>query len=52
MWPPLCAGVALVAYHPIGKPTHRKEGQPVAIKEGAILRIAERLGCTAAQARH
>ena len=42
-------GVALVAYHPIGKPTHRKEGQPVAIQEPAIKEIAERLGGTPAQ---
>ena len=23
-------GIRLVAYHPLGKPTHRKEGEPVA----------------------
>jgi alcohol dehydrogenase (NADP+) len=41
-------GVAFVAYHPIGKPNHRKEGQPVAIREQSILKISERLGTSPA----
>lgn len=41
--------IDLVAYHPIGKPNHRKPGEPVAIEEPSVKRIAERLGCTPCQ---
>lgn len=42
-------GIDLVAYHPLGKPNFRKEGEPVAIADPLVLRIAGRLGCTPAQ---
>jgi len=42
-------GIDLVAYHPIGKPNFRKEGEPVALTDSVIVAIAERLGCTPAQ---
>jgi len=42
-------GVRLVAYHPLGKPSHRKEGEPVAIAEPAIMAMAQRHGKTPAQ---
>lgn len=42
-------GVDLVAYHPIGKPNHRTEGDPVAIKEPVVISIAQRLGRTPSQ---
>merc|ERR1712060_1022572 len=41
--------IDVVAYHPIGKPSHRKKGEPVAINEPVILEIAKRLNCTASQ---
>jgi alcohol dehydrogenase (NADP+) len=46
-----CEGenIELVAYHPIGKPNHRKEGEPVAMKEPCVIKIAERIGCTPTQ---
>lgn len=43
-------GIDMVAYHPIGKPNFRKEGQPVAIREDAVVAAAGRAGCTPAQA--
>ena len=42
-------GIRLVAYHPLGKPTHRKEGEPVAIAEPVIQAMAERHAKTPAQ---
>jgi diketogulonate reductase-like aldo/keto reductase len=41
--------IDFVSYHTIGKPNHRKEGEPVAIQEPVVLGIAERLGCTPSQ---
>eukprot|EP01065_Artemidia_motanka_P033995 TRINITY_DN4108_c2_g1_i1.p1 TRINITY_DN4108_c2_g1~~TRINITY_DN4108_c2_g1_i1.p1 ORF type:complete len:647 (+),score=233.66 TRINITY_DN4108_c2_g1_i1:78-2018(+) len=41
--------IDMVAYHPIGKPNFRKEGQPVAIKEPVVVGIAEKKGVTPAQ---
>jgi len=42
-------GIRVVAYHPLGKPTHRKEGEPVAIQEPIITDIAAKHGRTPAQ---
>ena len=42
-------GIKLVAYHPLGKPSHRKEGEPVALKEPVIVQLSEKYGKTPAQ---
>jgi len=44
-------GVRVVAYHPLGKPSHRAAGEPAALAEPAVCAIAERLGATPAQVR-
>lgn len=41
--------VDLVAYHPLGKPSQRREGEAVALKEPVVVNAAQRLGCTPAQ---
>jgi len=42
-------GIDLVAFHPLANPNKRKAGEPVAIREPVVERIAHRLGCTPSQ---